>query len=398
MTLSLAQKFVPNRDFVLYEDNKARWNNIPYRRYSFHHLDEVSRYTQAFRAGAVLPLKPAHDDKTAAHPLLQKMVTHPWFSAMIVVQADKILFEEYADDFSPRRRHSMQSLTKTMLHLMLGVLIEQGKLNRDATVATYIPEIGSGYRDATIQQVMNMDVANDYIGNFDDPHDKFWAYEESMGWRLNETWPHEPTIREYLLTVEKGVDPKGDTRPPGIAKYKDTNSDLLGWIVELVSGRPLGWHLADLMDAAGIEGQMVIATDRSGVPIIDGGACMTARDTARYGLIFTRLNQGEKIMTTTNGGVWGAPRLIGSRDFMRETLVPGGTYWKPEKRDEWYKNQSEGDGRSIAHAGYCGQYLYANLDTGKVGVYFSVSQTQSGTCDQHHAETYKMLQQVTALS
>ena len=371
-------------------DNKPRWNNIAYRRYAFHHLEEISRYCQSFRASAVLPLIPAQDQALAAHPLLRKMVTHPWFSAMVVVQDDRILFEEYAEDFAPSRLHSIQSITKTMIHLMIGVLLEAGKIKLDATVETYLPEVNTGYRGFTLQQVLNMDVPNDYIGNFDDPNDKYWGYEETMGWRLNSVSPHEPTIREYIAKIENNTGKKSD----GIVKYKDPNTDILAWIIERQSGRPLAHHLADIVDAAGIEGRMAMATDRDGVPIMDGGACMTPRDVARYGLIFPRLNNGEKIMSSSNGGQWGAARPIGSRAFMRESLTPG-TVWTAGDKNYWYKNQTEGDGHSIAHAGYCGQYLYANLDTGKVAVYFSVSQTLSGTCDQHHGDIYEMLQQVT---
>ena len=392
MSTLLANKFTPNRDLVLLDDNKARWNNVPYRRHAFHHLDEISRYCVSFRAGKTLPLYPVHDRKTSTHPKLQKMVEHPWFSAMVVVQEDRILFQEYAQDFSPHRLHSIQSITKTMVHLMVGALVEQGKIKLDAKVEDYIPEIGSGYRGISIQHVLNMDVPNDYIGNFSDPKDGYWDYEEAMGWRLDKKHPHEPTLREYVCSIENSSGKK----PNGIIHYKDPNTDLLAWIIERQSQRSLNLHLADIIDAAGIEHRMVMATDRSGVPIMDGGACMTALDTARYGLIFPRLYVGEKIFSTANGGHWGAPRQIGSRDFMMQSLTPG-TYWNLDDKTNWYKNQTEGDGRSIAHAGYCGQYLYANLETGKVGVYFSVAQTPSGVDEGHHIDIYEMLQHVTAL-
>ncbi|RWG12905.1 MAG: hypothetical protein EOQ55_26270 [Mesorhizobium sp.] len=45
------------------------------------------------------------------------------------------------------------------------------------------------------------------------------------------------------------------------------------------------------VEAAGLEGCFHITCDREGVPLVDGGACLTARDLARYGLLFARDQQ-----------------------------------------------------------------------------------------------------------
>jgi hypothetical protein len=39
----------------------------------------------------------------------------PWFSAMIVIQGQHILFERYARDFGTSCPHSIQSITKTTM-------------------------------------------------------------------------------------------------------------------------------------------------------------------------------------------------------------------------------------------------------------------------------------------
>ena len=78
----------------------------------------------------------------------------------------------------------------------------------------------------------------------------------------------------------------------GYAMYKSTNSDLLSWIIERVSGKPLSAHLLDTVEAAGIEANVHITCDREQVPLVDGGACLTARDLARFGLLFARYGEG----------------------------------------------------------------------------------------------------------
>ncbi|MER9121407.1 hypothetical protein NKH93_33580 [Mesorhizobium sp. M0954] len=42
------------------------------------------------------------------------------------------------------------------------------------------------------------------------------------------------------------------------------------------------------VEAAGLKGRLHITCDREAVPLVDGGACLTARDLVRYELLFAR--------------------------------------------------------------------------------------------------------------
>jgi len=99
-----------------------------------------------------------------------------------------------------------------------------------------------------------------------------------MGWRLPRDPEHEDTQRQFLTRLAS----PDTTNRSGHTQYKDAHADVVGWVVERVSGRPLRDFLADLVDAAGLEGAWHITTDREGFPTVDGGACVTARHLARY--------------------------------------------------------------------------------------------------------------------
>jgi len=184
-----------------------------------------------------------------------------------------VLFERYAPDFGPDQPHSIQSITKTLMNLMVGRLVEQGVLDLSKTIEHYVPEIGSGYAKATLQQVLNMDVVNDYSQEFADPRATYYRYEEAMGWRLPLDPEQEPTQRGFLPQIAS-TDP---TNHSGHIHYKDANTELLGWVVERAGGRSLRSSLADIVDAAGLEGSFHITTDRAGAPTLSGGGCLTAR-------------------------------------------------------------------------------------------------------------------------
>ncbi|MDF3218264.1 hypothetical protein EN962_05100, partial [Mesorhizobium sp. M7A.F.Ca.CA.001.09.2.1] len=88
--------------------------------------------------------------------------------------------------------------------------------------------------------------------------------------------------------------------------------------------------------------------------------CLSARDLARYGLLFARKGEG------IDG------RRVGDAAFIEQTRYNPGLPM-PKPRD-WmrYSRQMTTDGTWLGHGGYAGQYMLANPDTGIVVVYFGV--------------------------
>lgn len=370
---ALRPNTVLNRELEVVSDNKGRWNLPDHRRRSFHTLDQWSRYTIGLRSHSTMVLEKRADLRIGDLEPVRRMTTSPWFSAMVVLHGPHILHECYAADFGPDRLHSIQSITKTMMNLIIGGLLRTGRIALDRRIGDYLPAIGSGYANATVQAVLEMNVDNDYMQDFADPNTGYYAFEDAMGWRLPEAGCAESTIREFLLGI-RSADPVNRT---GRVQYKDANTDVLGWLAERVSGRLLRAHLADIVDAAGLEHRLVIATDRNGVPVMDGGGCMTARDLARYGSLFARRGIG------VDG------QQVGCADFIARCLT-GGTGWSSPSDSQRYASHIETDGRWLSHGGYCGQYLMIDTKTGLVGVYFSVVEDKDGICDDHFTAIYDM--------
>src|SRR5690606_25661016 len=111
------------------------------------------------------------------------------------------LFERYAADFGRSHLHSIQSITKTLMNLVIGQLVERRIVDLSRPVKDYLPEIGSGYANATVQQVLNMDVVNGYSEDFADPQATYYAHEEAMGWRLPLDPAAEETQRSFLCRI-----------------------------------------------------------------------------------------------------------------------------------------------------------------------------------------------------
>jgi CubicO group peptidase (beta-lactamase class C family) len=364
----------PNPDLELLGDNKPAWNQPARRRRGFHELHRIARYGVSFRARRVLALETRADLGIATRDDVRMLTSLPWFSAMVVAHGPHVLFERYAPDFGRDRPHSIQSITKTTLNLIIGRLVEEGRIDVARPVGEYLPEIGSGYAPATVQQTLDMDVANDYTEDYADTSSTVFAHEEAMGLRLPAVPAAEMTMRGFLPTITSA----DTTNRTGHALYKSANTDVLGWVAERAGGRPLRAHLADITDAAGFEHAFHVTTDRDGVPTMDGGGSLTARDLARLGLLFVRRGAGAS----------GGP--VGSAAFIEATPRRGVPM--PPPRD-WlrYSNQTNTDGRFVGHGGYGGQYMVADLTSGVVGVFFSVLEDKDAYDAAYYPPIIRML-------
>jgi len=370
---------VPNRDLAVGQGNMSWWSQADNRRCGWHNLHTIARYVESFRAARVLPLEKRTDASIAALESVRTLATVPWFSAMIVIHGQHVLFEQYAADFHRDHPHSIQSITKTLMHLVIGRLVEGGVVDLSRTVAHYIPEIGSGYAAATVQQVLNMDVVNDYSEDFADPKATYYRHEEAMGWRLPRSPGTEPTEHGFLVRIAS----EDTTNRTGHTDYKDANTAVLGWLAERAEGRRLRASIADIVDAAGIEGTFHITTDREGTPTVEGGACLSARDLARYFAIFARQGLGV------------AGEKVGSGSFLAATMSSGvpmrGSYAGMR-----YSNHLMIADQTVGHSGWGGQYVLADIKTKKVGVYLSVLENQHATDEAGFMRSViQMLQSVT---
>lgn len=378
------------------DDTLPNWNLPANRRWGFHNLHRVARYGLTIRAPAVLPLIRDIDRRIGDLPDVRRLTGSTMFSAMVVVRRQTILFERYAADFGPDRPHSIQSISKTPMNLVFGRLVDEGLVDLARPAGHYLPDVGSGYAGATVQQVLDMDVMNNFNEDYEDPYRSnpgdgatvgYNNEEIAMGWRLPPPGEAEPDVRAFAASLVSD-----DVRNPvGDMQYRSPNTDILAWIAERVGGRPLRHMLIEVIEAAGIAGAYHMATDRLGTPVIAGGASMTARDLARYGLLFAR------------GGVGVEGQAVGRARFIDETRNGRGTLangWGAAGRGESvrYSNHMFTNGRWLGHAGFGGQFMMVDPDSETVVVFFSVLENRHAHDDDYFPEIIAMADEVIRAS
>ena len=158
----------PNPTLVNLRDNKAKWNLPEYRREGYRNLHKINRYGLFLRSDQVLQLNKNINHEIEKIPLVQKMTNHNSFCSLVVGRDQDILLEKYADDFSELQPQTIMSVSKMYLNLFVGELVDKKKLDLSKKISFYLPNIGSGYANATIQNILNMNVDNLYTEDYTD--------------------------------------------------------------------------------------------------------------------------------------------------------------------------------------------------------------------------------------
>ncbi len=367
-------EFYLNPELEVLAENSVRWNTTALRRHSFRNLHRINRYGISLRSDLVLRLEKNIDHQIGQLPEVQALTAGEAFCGMAVARGQELLFEKYARDFGPNQPHTIMSISKTAVNLIVGRLLADGVLDLERKVRDYLPGIGSGYAGASLQQVMDMDVVNDYSEDYADPDSTCFTHETALGWRLQGD-DLNVSQRDFLAQIT-GADL---TNHSGEPQYKSANSDVMGWIAEQVGGRPLRDWLLDIAEAAGFEQALYCGTDRTGMPVLSGGICLTLRDLARYGLLFARRGAGV------------ANRRVGDAGFIEHSRERATLEYPPPRQGMYYSNQFYTNRRWIGHGGWGGQFMLANLETGVVCVIYSVLQNRSAYDAEYSAQLVNTL-------
>ena len=206
-------------------------------------------------------------------PLVKKMTKNKSFCSLIVGNRQNILFEKYAKDFKKNQPQTIMSITKMFVNLFIGELVTNRLIDLNKKVSHYLPKIGSGYANAKIQDVLNMNVINSYTEDYTKAYSSSFMHEPVGGWRLPKNLKNHLSQEEYLNTIKKSKN-KSLINNSEYAFYKSANTDVVGLIIEKVSGRTLRDWVLSAVEAAGFEDGLYIASDRYGMPWMSGGCLL----------------------------------------------------------------------------------------------------------------------------
>ena len=372
-----------NPSLNILRDNKPRWYLPETRRDGYRNLHKINRYGLLLRSDLVLQLNKNDVPEIGKISSVNKIINHKYFCSLLVGKGQDILYEKYADDFSITQPQTIMSITKMFVNLFIGELVEKNVIDLDNKISHYLPNIGSGYSTATVQDVLDMNIENSYSEDYNDPYTSSFLHEPVNGWRLPENLDDVNSQEDFLNNI-KSNEGKDLSNTSNNSHYKSANTDVIGLLIEKTSKKPLRDWLLEAVEAAGLEDALYMGTDRFGMPWISGGGCLTSRDFLRFGLLFSRKGLGVK------------NRIVGSSSFIDKTLKNDGTKYMELSKNKflYYSNSTMRCGDWIGHSGLAGQFLAINLKTKLVACFFSVIDTDSGTDEDYKRQMINMMDEI----
>jgi CubicO group peptidase (beta-lactamase class C family) len=265
------------------EASHANWRNAPHSRWAFRHTAQLLP-TAVIRNDARqhrrLPEAPcdfgdfrlrAPDGETLR---LDAFLRQTHTDGFLVLADGKRVLEWYDEGMAPDTRHILMSATKSVIGLLCGAMADLGLLDPEAQVTHYLPELGhSGYQGASVRHLMDMRAQPRLDGA------ELRRYTASTNWDPLPPGADPQGMHAFFATL-----PARQGMHGGPFRYISANTDLLGWILERITGRPLAELLGDLLWAPmGAEQPAEITLDRDGGARATGGMCATLRDFARIG-------------------------------------------------------------------------------------------------------------------
>ena len=197
-----------------------------------------------------------------------------------VLHRGRLVYERYLGALEPQRPHSCFSITKSYAATLAATLVHEGVLDEALEVPRLLPEMaGTAYADATLRDLLDMQVGVAHSELYSDPHAEIWDYARAGGLRARPPDYDGPdSFCEYLLTLRK----QGEH---GQAfEYKTVNTEVLCWAMQRATGVPLAELLSQrLWSQLGCEQDAYILVDSAGTAMGGGGLSATLRDLARFG-------------------------------------------------------------------------------------------------------------------
>lgn len=367
----MIKTFKDRHGFARADITLANWRTAPYSRWTFQNVRDLvpTAVIAAEVPAAEVPLASdafldaAMETGLAGAPSARAFLDFAHTDAFVMMRRGEVVAEYYAPHADPDAPHLVFSISKSLTAVVSGILEAEGLIDPDRPVTDYLPEAkGSVYGDCTYRDVLDMRVSLDFEEAYLDPHGAFARYRRAMLWNPPEPNIAPETLASFLITLQKAERPHG-----GPFYYASPNADLLGVVIERVTGACFSDLASDLLwKPMGAKGNADITVDAIGTPRTAGGVSMTARDLARLGELLRNhgVRNGRQIVPE---GWIRDMQENGDREAWREGRnvdLPNGRY-----RSQWYQS-GEADGAFCA-IGIHGQWLYVDPSTETVIVKLS---------------------------
>ena len=288
-----------------------------------------------------------------SHPLVEDLnafILDTSTQALLVVQDDTLLYEQYGQGIQRDSIVTSFSAAKSFASALVGIAIDEGHIDSvNDPITEYIPELGE--RDAGFEQITIHDLLKMSSGI---------RYREFPFFNGDNTLTYYyPDLRHLVLT-----NTQIDDQPSKNFLYNNYHPLLLGVILERATGQPVAEYLEDkVWQRIGTQYPASWSLDESGFEKMESGINARAIDFAKFGRLFLHMGQWEGEQVISEGWIaesiqdQGHPAAYYETSFGPEIFnaAEGGYY-----QYMWYGLKREGGADDFYAAGRYGQIIYVS--------------------------------------
>ena len=321
----------------------------PYSTYYFHHMDKLGFHLDWIRSsGPVYPLQEPKESFTVNYTYhdqsytLEDYYERNGVLGFLILKDDQIILERYFHDTDKKSRFLSMSVQKSMTSTLVGIALEEGLIaSIDDPVTKYLPGLSeSGYNRVNLKDVLMMATGIEANENSLDPQSSIHRFNAM-------TLTGVPSFYDYIKSLKANP----NVKPGTVFDYQTVNTEVLGLIIEKVSGKRLNEYMQEkLWSKIGAESDAFIWRAKEQP---DQGAygclCATLRDYGRFGLMM--MNDGVLNGNRAVGSSWVAQATAPQQYTAQPPTSVGYGYqwWIPHGNDGAYQAN-----------GIFGQTVYVN--------------------------------------
>jgi len=261
----------------------GNWRERPFNTWSFAHVSEMVPSAMVRGAeGAPLSRDDVSDallDAPFGEGTARDFLAESQADSLLVAKGGKLVAEWHAPHSAPWQPHLVFSITKSVTGLIAGLLEADGLLDPGRAVGDYLPEAkASAFGNCTVRDLLDMRVNLEFSEVYLNRDGDYARYRRAMGWNPPERGATVETLDAMLFSLKQGDLPHG-----GPFHYHSPVSDVLGLMVERVSGQRWAELLSDRVWQPLGAANAMLTVDARGNPRGAGGFSARPEDMLRFG-------------------------------------------------------------------------------------------------------------------
>jgi CubicO group peptidase (beta-lactamase class C family) len=289
---------------------------------TYSHFDQILPSNPVPRAATPAPFQRAPAElaltypfRGATHTLDQYLDRHP-ATGLLIVRDRTIMFEHYRYGRTPQDRFTSQSMAKTVLAMLVGIAIDEGKIRSiDDSAAIYVPELADTELGRTpIRALLTMTSGLAFT--------ELYNGHDDMA-KMSHALFRPGSAGAANVLAQFGT---REAAPGTVWHYAGRDSELLGLVLADAVRMPLAQYLSTrIWQRIGTEADASWLVDATGQEAAFCCVNATLRDWARFGLLLA------------NDGAWDGQQVI-PRQWVLDatTAAPPGSVLAPGKVSRRY--------------------------------------------------------------